>query len=60
MWMDLSLLKMSLLLASHAFVEIYGKISYYISHINYSCIKSLEGQEERAAWNKFSESSQIV
>lgn len=55
--MNLSLLKMSLLLASHAFIDIYGKISH-ILYTNYSCVKSLEEQEERAARYKFSEPSQ--
>lgn len=56
--MCVSLLKTSLLLDIHAFVDIDGKKSH-ILYINYSCLKSLEEQEERAAWDKFSESSQI-
>lgn len=59
MWMNLSLLKMSLLLASLDSVDKNGKKSH-ILYINYFCIKNLEEHEERVAQDKLSESSQTV
>lgn len=59
MWMNLSLLKMSLLLASLDSVDKNGKKSH-ILYINYFFIKNLEEHEERVAQDKLSESSQTV